>query len=80
VRLREISATYTLPNTIARRYMRANSANISMAARNVITWTGYRGLDPDVDRFAGASSNAPPEEFQTMGIPTYFIVRLNLGF
>jgi hypothetical protein len=80
VRWREISASYTLPNSFAARYMRAHSANINISARNLSLWTSYSGLDPEVDRLAGGSNNAPPEEFQTMGIPTYFVVRLNLGF
>jgi TonB-linked SusC/RagA family outer membrane protein len=80
VRLREISATYTLPDRFAARYMRARTASLSMSARNLVTWTSYRGLDPDIDRSAGVSNNAPPDEFQTMGIPTYFVIRVNLGF
>jgi hypothetical protein len=54
-----------------------------VSARNLSLWTSYSGLDPEVDRLAGqaaATVNAPPEEFQTMGIPTYFVVRVNLGF
>ena len=86
-RWRELSATYTLPNSFAARYLRANSANVSFSARNLHVWTKYRGLDPDIDRLAGTSAtaagappNAPPDEFQTMGIPSYFVLRFNLGF
>ena len=56
---------------------------MNFAARNLNVWTKYRGLDPDNDRLASASvatQNGPPEEFQTLGVPTYFILRLNLGF
>jgi TonB-linked SusC/RagA family outer membrane protein len=80
VRLRELSATYILPTRFVGRYMRANNASIALSARNLHVWTSYRGLDPDIDRFAGSSNNAPPEEFQTMGTPTYVTLRLNLGF
>jgi hypothetical protein len=83
VRWREVSASYTLPNAFAARYMRARSATVNVSARNLSLWTSYSGLDPEVDRLAGqaaATVNAPPEEFQTMGIPTYFVVRVNLGF
>jgi hypothetical protein len=80
VRWREFSATYTIPNSFASKYMRANRANINFAARNLHVWTKYRGLDPEIDRLAGSSTNAPPEEFQTLGVPSYYVVRLNLGF
>ncbi|MDQ3951233.1 MAG: TonB-dependent receptor, partial [Gemmatimonadota bacterium] len=83
VRFRELTATYSLPERFAGRYLRARSASLNLAARNLKVWTEYRGLDPDNDRLASASvaaQNGPPEEFQTLGVPTYFILRLNLGF
>ena len=82
VRWREFSATLTLPEAVAAR-IRSRSASVNFAARNLRLWTGYRGLDPEIDRTAGQTStngaNAPPDEFQTLGLPTYFTVRLNLG-
>jgi TonB-linked SusC/RagA family outer membrane protein len=80
VRWRELSATVTLPERWAGRYLRSRSASFNFGARNLHIWTNYRGLDPEIDRLAGSSNNAPPEEFQTMGQPTYFTFRLNLGF
>jgi TonB-linked SusC/RagA family outer membrane protein len=84
VRFRELTATYSLPERFAARYLRARSASVNLAARNLSLWTNYRGLDPDNDRLAGEDNangaNAPPDEFQTLGVPTYFIFRLNLGF
>ena len=82
IRFRELTATYTLPERLAGRYLRARSASVNFAARNLNIWTKYRGLDPDNDRLASgtvAAQNGPPEEFQTLGVPTYFILRLNLG-
>jgi hypothetical protein len=80
VRWREMNVTYTLPNTFAARYMRANRASVNFAARNLHLWTKYRGLDPEIDFQSGESANGAPSEFQTMGTPTYFVFRLNLGF
>jgi TonB-linked SusC/RagA family outer membrane protein len=83
VRLRELSATYSLPDRLAAR-LRARTASVNFSARNLSIWTSYRGLDPDNDRLAGEDNangaNAPPEEFQTLGIPSYFVFRVNLGF
>jgi hypothetical protein len=58
---------------------------LNFAARNLHLWTKYRGIDPEIDRLAGTApgatgSNAPGEEFQTLGIPSYFTFRLNIGF
>jgi hypothetical protein len=84
VRWREFTMTYSLPSNLSGRLLRTNSASINFAARNLHLWTKYRGLDPEVDRLAGETStngaNAPGEEFQTLGNPTYFTLRLNLGF
>jgi hypothetical protein len=79
VRWREMNATYTLPSTFAARYLRADHASVNFAARNLHLWTKYRGLDPEIAFAAGESPNVP-NEFQTMGTPTYFVFRLNLGF
>ena len=84
VRWRELSATYTLPERLSSRVLRTRSASLNFAARNLHLWTAYRGLDPEIDRQAGETStsgaNGPGDEFQTLGIPTYFTLRLNLGF
>ncbi len=81
VRWREFGVTYTLPNNVVARYIRgAERASVNFAARNLQLWTKYRGLDPEIDFQAGESANGAPSEFQTMGTPTYFVFRLNLGF
>ena len=83
VRWREFTATWNLPESWAGRYLRSRSASLNFAARNLHLWTKYRGIDPEIDRLAGesgAASNAPGEEFQTLGIPTYYTLRFNLGF
>ncbi|HSL71819.1 MAG TPA: SusC/RagA family TonB-linked outer membrane protein, partial [Longimicrobiales bacterium] len=44
-KLREVSATYMVPE----RWLRGlSAASITIAARELATWTDYRGLDPDV--------------------------------
>ncbi|MDQ3995397.1 MAG: SusC/RagA family TonB-linked outer membrane protein [Gemmatimonadota bacterium] len=45
-KLREVSASYTLPDRFA-RYARASRATIVVAGRNLHTWTKYPGLDPE---------------------------------
>ncbi len=45
-KLRELSATFTLPEQWARRFG-ADRALISIAGRNLHTWTNWTGLDPE---------------------------------
>jgi TonB-linked SusC/RagA family outer membrane protein len=78
IKLRELSAQYTMPQTLAST-IRARSASLTLSARNVAKWTKYRGVDPEND-FTGASNVDAPADFQTFGAPTYFILRLNLGY
>jgi hypothetical protein len=45
-KLRELSASYTLPDRWA-QYTRAGRAVVTVAGRNLHTWTSYTGLDPE---------------------------------
>jgi TonB-linked SusC/RagA family outer membrane protein len=78
VKWREMSATLQLPDMLASR-VRARNASLIFSARNLKTWTHYRGVDPESDFAAGNGGDAP-SDFQTFAQPTYFIFRLNLGF
>jgi TonB-linked SusC/RagA family outer membrane protein len=51
IKLREISATYRLPTSLTRQYLRSQSASISVAMRNLMTWTDYEGMDPEALNF-----------------------------
>lgn len=79
VRFRELSLQYTFSNEIAARLLRARNASIVASARNLKLWTAYRGTDPESD-FQATVDNDVPSEFQTLGPPTYFIVRFNVIF
>ena len=79
VKLREISATFTAPERWTAMLGNARSLSFTASARNVHTWTNYRGVDPETDFTASETSNVP-QDFQTVGPPSYFIFRLNLGF
>ena len=45
-KLREISLRFEAPNSWART-LGASRMEVSLAGRNVATWTNYRGLDPE---------------------------------
>src|SRR5690349_8211246 len=78
VKWRELSASLSLPTAVSTR-LRSNSASLVFTARNLATWTRYRGTDPESD-FAVGEGGDSPSEFQTFAQPTFFTLRLNLGF
>ena len=52
VKLREISVTYNLPKQYATQIGPLKSLQLSVSGRNLLTFTGYSGLDPEVSNFA----------------------------
>jgi TonB-linked SusC/RagA family outer membrane protein len=44
-RFRELSASVTLPPRVAKGWLRAENAMVTLAGRNLHTWTSYRGID-----------------------------------
>jgi TonB-linked SusC/RagA family outer membrane protein len=74
-RLREVSATITLPKGLASG-IRARDASLSLQARNLHVWTKYKGTDPE----ANYSTGDVQTDFSTTAPPTYFIARLNLHY
>ena len=50
-----------------------------VTARNLGLWTKYRGTDPE-SGFNTTQGTEAPNEFQTVGPPSYFIFRFNVGY
>jgi TonB-linked SusC/RagA family outer membrane protein len=74
-KLREVSASYTVP----KRWVRgASDATISLAARELHTWTGFRGIDPDVNS-QGSASGFTGNQAVTPPL-TRLVATLNLRF
>ena len=78
VKLRELALRYTLDQALA-RHVGAESATISLAGRNLHTWTNYTGIDPEINLFS-ANTVARGVEFGTSPIPRMFSLGLNLNF
>jgi TonB-linked SusC/RagA family outer membrane protein len=76
-KLREVTVAFTLPQRLAAR-AHASSATLTLAGRNLHTWTNYTGLDPEVN--AGAQSNFTTADFLTAPQVRYFTLRLALSF
>ncbi|HEX8696637.1 MAG TPA: SusC/RagA family TonB-linked outer membrane protein [Longimicrobium sp.] len=76
VKLREISASYTLPSRFARR-MGGEAVILTVSARNLKTWTDYTGTDPEVNAavsdFTLAETNSiPPTRRVTASVTVRF--------
>jgi len=59
VKLREVSANYQIPEAWARR-ARVNRASLTIAGRNLHTWTDYNGADPEVRGATGSDQGMVP--------------------
>ena len=79
VRLREMSVQYTVNPALASKLTRAKSLNFVLTGRNLFLSTKYRGTDPE-SGFNTTSGTEAPQEFQTVGPPSYFIFRVNVGY
>ena len=75
VRFRELSFTYRVPERFLGA-VRAHGASLSVGGRNLALWTGWRGVDPEMnystgDTQATIASSSPR---------SYYTVRLNLTY
>ena len=60
VKLREVSAAVTLDQSWIRSRIGFSSLDLRVAGRNLVTWTDYKGLDPE--------ANLGGSEFFTQGL------------
>jgi hypothetical protein len=51
--------------------------NLTIAGRNLHTWTGYSGIDPELN---GGGQSDQPIDFLTQPQVTTWTLRVNLGF
>jgi TonB-dependent SusC/RagA subfamily outer membrane receptor len=74
-KLREVSASYTWP-TLA-RFIHANAATLTVAARNLLTWTRYSGLDPETTPIANVFNT---QTYAALPPPHTFLATLRLTY
>lgn len=77
VKLREISVTFMLPQTMAARFG-TKGLSLTLAGRNLKTWTDYSGMDPEIN-YAG-QANFTTAEFYTLPPNRYFTMRIDANF
>jgi hypothetical protein len=76
IKLRELSATYSIPQPWLNR-LRIGSAAVVFTARNVATWTRFNSWDPENNT---SGTDGPSYNFVQLAQPRIYLVRLNLGF
>ncbi len=76
VKLREVSATFAIPQSWLSR-VRVGSAAVVLTARNVATWTDFNSWDPENNT---GGMDGPNYNFVQLAQPRVYILRVNLGF
>lgn len=76
-RLRTVSVRFELPGSWVRAFG-GRSASLTLVGENLLTWTGYSGLDPELN-FAGGV-NATRADFLTLPPAQNFFARVSVGF
>lgn len=77
VKLRELSVTFMVPRDFTSQFG-LKGLSLTLAGRNLKTWTDYSGLDPELN-YAG-QSNFTAAEFYTLPPSRYFTVRFDANF
>lgn len=85
VRWREISLTYNVPRRVAER-LRIRSASVTVAARNLMLWTRYDGVDPELNAVGRGAGTLLDQNFldsvEAFGLPVprRFQIATRIGF
>lgn len=74
-KIRSASITYRLPDGLVPG---ARSAQVGIAGKNLLTWTDYRGLDPEAND--NGFGDSTPNEYYNMAPPRIFILNLSVNF
>jgi hypothetical protein len=79
VKLREVSVTLLAPNDWARR-VRASNLSLTLAGRNLATWTDYTGFDPEVNGFGIFDSGFQTYDYYTQPPLRQWTARIDVNF
>ena len=76
-KLREVSVSLGVPQRYVSRFG-FSGATLTLAGRNLHTWTNYTGLDPEINENGGF--NFSTDEFLSQPQVRYYTIRLDLGW
>lgn len=84
-KLREVALMFTVPSSWTDRIGVARSLSVSLAGRELATWTDYTGYDPESNIPTSAGTDIDPGRFYTADMyavpkPRTFVLRVDVGF
>lgn len=79
VKWRELAVSLGVPPMLRERAPLLNGVTLTLAGRNLATWTGYSGLDPEVQE-TGGTAGFTQGEFNTQPPLRHFTARFNVAF
>jgi len=79
-KLRELALTFNAPKSwLEHRLIPGNRLSVTLAGRNLKTWTQYTGMDPEAVTAPGGTNVEVEDPFQAVPPPRYVTLRFNLG-
>lgn len=78
-KLREVALTYSLPQSVAAR-VGMNSGSVTLAGRNLLTWTDYKGLEPEASFIGGSRGSVGQFEQNVLPQLQTWVLSFNIGF
>jgi hypothetical protein len=81
LKLRELQVSFDVPSSLA-EMMGAHEATMSLAARNLFTWTRYSGSDPEAGSY-GSMTPGPlltVADFGTVPVPRSWSLRVRVSY
>ncbi len=79
IKWRELAFTLTPPRSWIDRIGGVSGLSLTIAGRNLHTWTDYPGLDPEINE-TGSAANYTQNEFGSQPQIRYWIARINVNF
>lgn len=73
VKLRELAVGYTLPQSFMQDVFKGKLSRVTLTliGRNLITWTDYRGYDPEVGNSGGSIGSTAINAVDSFGYPNF---------
>ena len=71
LKLRELAVKFNLASLVDMRGFGVSGLNVGIVGRNLMTWTNYRGYDPEVGRGGGQLGSAVNARVDSYTYPNY---------
>lgn len=78
VRVKDITLSYDLPTSLLKKFS-CNGLQVYVSAKNLYTFTGYSGYDPEVSRF-GSNNLSMGADYGSYPVPRLYMLGLKLNF